>query len=277
MPWLSLMPAFALSRAPPAEIPSPAHPLSHAPYTHSQLTGFTQSGALFRAKTRALEKLLAKTLAPINLLPVLIFPTGPLRLRASEIPGYQPPTDAAGAAEDESDNWAWFRKDEASGQYRGFAEGMAAVAAAVRDAGGVQGCCGFSQGGCVAGVVAAAMQEDRTVPAGAEWDWARGLREANGGRQLRFAVSYSGFYAPVDLLKFCYDPKITTPTLHYYGSLDTVVDENRSRALIDSCVDPAVVVHPGGHHVPVSKEFVMPLAGFIKQYAQGEDAPKAGL
>ncbi|POR30890.1 Dihydrofolate reductase [Tolypocladium paradoxum] len=244
------------------------------------LHGYTQSGPLFHAKTRALEKLLIKTLAPISLLPILIYPTGPNRLLPKDIPGYQPPADGHDDDDDDDDwqpdTWAWFRKDDATGTYRYFDEGMAAIASAIREAGGVDGVCGFSQGGAATGAVAAAMESDRPLPEGPAGDWARGLREANGGRPVKFAVSYSGFFGPVDMLKWCYDPKIKTPTLHYIGSLDTVVDESRSQGLIDRCEDPMVVVHPGGHHVPVSKEWVMPLAGFIKQHAQ-EAQPKAGL
>ncbi|KAG6040824.1 hypothetical protein E4U41_006995, partial [Claviceps citrina] len=107
--------------------------------------------------------------------------------------------------------------------------------------------------------------------------WVRRLREANGGRPARFAVSYSGFWAPVASLQFLYEPRIGTPMMHYLGSLDTVVDEGRSRALVERCVDATVVVHPGGHHVPVSKEWAMPLAGFIKQHAQKDREPVAGL
>ncbi|PWI68055.1 hypothetical protein PCL_02456 [Purpureocillium lilacinum] len=243
------------------------------------LHGYTQSGPLFHAKTRALEKLLIKTLAPSALLPTLIYPTGPNRLLPSDIPGYQPPSAGdgeGGEALPPPDAWAWWRKDDATGTYRFFDEGMATVASAIRDAGGVDGVCGFSQGGAVTGVVAAALEPGREAPEGPEGDWVRALREANGERALRFAVSYSGFYAPVERLAFCYEPEIKTPTLHYIGSLDTVVDESRSQALVDRCVEPLVIVHPGGHHVPVSKEWAMPLAGFIKQHAPTPQ-PKAGL
>ncbi|PHH90825.1 hypothetical protein CDD83_2579 [Cordyceps sp. RAO-2017] len=106
--------------------------------------------------------------------------------------------------------------------------------------------------------------------------WARALRDANAGRPLRFAVCYSAFWAPVEALAWCYRPAIATPTLHVLGSLDTVVDEARSRALVDRCLDPVVVVHPGGHHVPVAREWALPLAGFIREHAR--DPPtKPGL
>jgi pimeloyl-ACP methyl ester carboxylesterase len=241
------------------------------------LHGFTQSGALFRAKTRALEKLLAKTLTPISLLPVMTYPTGPNRLLASDLPGYEPPADTeADGEEHQPDTWAWFRKDEASGSYRLLAEGMATIAAAIREAGGVDAVCGFSQGGVMTSLVAAALEPGRSLPDGPAGDWARALREANGGRPAKFAVIYSGFFAPPKDLAWCYEPKIATPTLHYIGSLDTVVEESRSQGLIDRCEDPAVVMHPGGHYVPVSKEWAMPLAGFIKQHAH-DDKPEARI
>ncbi|KYK60941.1 dihydrofolate reductase [Drechmeria coniospora] len=231
------------------------------------LHGYTQSGPLFHAKTRALEKSLTKTLASSSLLPVLLYPTGPNRLRPRDIPGYELAGDGDEDDDSQTDCWAWFRKDEATVTYRFFDEGMAVIADAIRHAGGVDGVCGFSQGGAVAGLVAAAMESDRPAPEGAAGDWARRLREANAGRSLRFAVSYSGFFGPVDGLRWCYDPKIKTSMMHYLGSLDTVVDESRSRGLIDRCEEPVVVVHPGGHHVPVAKQWTMALAGFIRQRA----------
>ncbi|RYO85559.1 hypothetical protein DL766_007546 [Monosporascus sp. MC13-8B] len=274
------------------------------------LHGYTQSGPLFDTKTRALAKLLTKALspAPLSTAPRLVFPTGPHRLRARDVPGFasssssSPPASHDGAAEEEgdedSDSWAWWRKDEASGAYAGFEAGMRRVAEAVRGAGGVDGVCGFSQGGCLAALVAAAL-EGRSPPAGcpspsspasaseaaADWTWLDDLRAANGGRPLKFCVVYSGFWAPVPGLQWLYGGSpgdgagnppeeksrmIATPTLHFLGSLDSVVEEGRSRALIDRCRDPVVVEHPGGHHVPVARDRVMPLVGFLRQVVGGQ-------
>lgn len=148
---------------------------------------------------------------------------------------------------------------------------MAVIADSIREAGGIDGVCGFSQGGAMTAFVAAALEPSRTVLDGPKGDWARKLREANGGQPVKFAISYSGFYAGIPDLEWLYEPKLKTPTLHYIGSLDTVVDESRSQALVDRCEEPLVVVHPGGHHVPVSKEWVMPLAGFIKNHASATE------
>ena len=251
-------------------------------------------------------------------MPVLIYPTAPNRLSARDIPGYELSAsnfahgeeggddDAEG---DETDAWAWFRKDEASMEYRFLEEGMGRVAEAIRGAAGsssspsgtspgavdgtsevkeenenepaIHGIIGFSQGGSTAAMVASAMEAGcetttttttrttthrrRKPSSPRDEKWAAALREANGNRPLRFAVIYSGFYAVPESLAWLYEPKISTPTLHFIGSLDTVVDESRSRGLVERCEDPVVVVHPGGHYVPVGKEWVMMLAGFVRK------------
>lgn len=149
--------------------------------------------------------------------------------------------------------------------------------------GGIDGVVGFSQGGAVAAMLAAALESSRncgeTLPEGASSSsttsssppsWVTSLREANGGRTLRFAAVYSGFYAPQAELRWLYEPKVRTPTLHFIGSLDTVVEEGRSRGLVARCEDPVVVVHPGGHYVPVSKEWVSPLVGFVRRWCEDD-------
>ncbi|KAI1460186.1 serine hydrolase-domain-containing protein [Annulohypoxylon moriforme] len=258
------------------------------------LHGYTQSGALFSSKTKALSKLLLKAVspAPYNLHPTLIYPTAPLRLRPSDIPGYQL-SDEGGNEEEEGDNWAWFRKHEATGTYRGFSDGMRAIATAIADAGGVDGVCGFSQGGAMAALVASALEEPHREPpsppshsapdldlelgSDPETSWLPLLRAANNNRPLKFCVIYSGFYAPVEELQWLYTPSIATPTLHFLGSLDTVVEESRSQGLVDRCVDPTVVVHPGGHYVPVAKDWVLVLVGWLRKRYEKPSAEKEVL
>ncbi|KAI0602811.1 serine hydrolase-domain-containing protein [Biscogniauxia sp. FL1348] len=251
------------------------------------LHGYTQSGPIFSSKTKALSKFLTKALGapPLNLHPTLIYPTAPHRLRVSDIPGYVGGTDDPND-DDTSDHWGWFRRDEATGAYRGFEAGMQAVASALRASGPVDGVIGFSQGGALAALVASALERPWRQPPSPPSppspsspsspsppsptpnpnSWLPSLRSANGGRSLRFCVVYSGFYAPHEGFRWLYqDPPLATPTLHYLGSLDTVVDEARSRGLADRCRDPVVLVHPGAHYVPVAKDWVAPLAGWLRQ------------
>ncbi|KAI1431301.1 serine hydrolase FSH [Xylaria sp. CBS 124048] len=249
------------------------------------LHGYTQSGPLFSSKTKALSKLLTKALSapPLNLHPTLIYPSAPHRLRPSDIPGYQPPEDPALAIdEDDLDNWAWYRKDEATGSYVGLSEGMTVIANTIRSSGGIDGVMGFSQGGCMAALVAAALELPHHQPpananANANVSWLEDIRAANSDRPLQFSVIYSGFHAPPSDLQWLYDPVITTPTLHFLGGLDTVVEESRSHALVERCRDPVVLTHPGGHYVPVARDWVMPLVGWLKQRCEAADEVKVSL
>lgn len=238
--------------------------------------GFTQSGPLFRSKTRALEKLMAKSLASFNILPVLTYPTGPNRLSPRDVPGFEP--DAEDDSSAELDAWAWWRRDDATGSYRYLDLGVAAAAAAIREAGGdVDGVIGFSQGGAFAALLTAMLElPPRDVPEACR-PWVEDLREANGGKPFRFAVVYSGFFATPEELRWAYEPKIRTPSLHFIGSLDTVVEESRSQGLADRFEEPMVVVHPGGHYVPITKEWAMPLIGFVKKVADEKVAEEKAV
>ncbi len=155
-------------------------------------------------------------------------------------------------------------------------DGLRTIADAIRAAGGIDGVVGFSQGGAAAPLVASLLEPSR--PSAFAEAEAKGampfpasfieLREEQA--PLMFAVSYSAFLAPSSLYTPFYQPKISTPTLHFVGTLDSVVEESRSLALVEACVEPKVVYHPGGHFVPIGKEMVGALVGFIRQCCEEE-------
>lgn len=165
-------------------------------------------------------------------------------------------------------------KDDTSGEYRGITAGLATIRDTIREAGGVDGVIGFSQGGAATAFVASLLEPGRKaafekykskVPTALEFPegWEE-LQKEYG--QLKFAVSYSGFYAPDERYGAFYEPKITTPFLSVVGSLDSVVDEGRSLGLADRCEKgrDSVVMHPGGHFVPVGKDMGGVLVGFVR-------------
>lgn len=262
------------------------------------LHGFTQSGHLFEIKTKALKKALEKNFPPApkpGHLPSypggieLHYPTAPIRLDYRDIPGY----DVDGAAGgDEPDAYGWWRRkgDSEPFTYEGMDRGLATIAECLRTQGPFDGVLGFSQGGAAAGMVAALLEEGRRE--------AFEKAQAKGGMRypdsftsdsgfieeavhppLKFAISYSGFGASTnDLYQAFYAPKITTPMLHFLGSLDTVVSEERSLRLVDACMNgkgidggaPRLVYHPGGHFLPSSqKQGVAALVGFIREIVGG--------
>lgn len=256
------------------------------------LHGYTQSSRLFEIKTKALKKSLEKQFpaAPrpghLKQYPGgidLIYPTAPMRLDYTDIPGH----DVDGPSEPlEAYGWWKRRGDGEPYTYEGMEVGLEAIAKVLEEEGPFDGALGFSQGGAAAGMVAALLGDGRRE--------SFEKQQAKGGMRypdqftndtgymeeaihppLKFAVSYSGFGASTHpLYRGFYEPKIQTPMLHFIGTVDTVVSEERSLRLVEACVDakgkeggvPRVIYHPGGHFLPSSgKQYVAALAAFIRE------------
>lgn len=251
-------------------------------------TGYTQSGPLFHAKTRSLEKLITKFLPPIapaqshkssplsQLYPggaQLLYPTAPIPLSPADIPGYAP---AAQEGESQLDAWGWWKRETGSGRYAGLEEGLETIAESIRAAGGIDGVIGFSQGAAAAAMVASLLEPGRAQafdehrrgnPEALEYPESWRELQRMHPKGIKFAALYSGFFAPNPLYTAFYEPKISCPTLHFIGSLDTVVEESRSLALVNACegAKEKTVYHPGGHFVPAGKEWGSVLVGFVRQ------------
>ncbi|KAF2467198.1 dihydrofolate reductase [Lindgomyces ingoldianus] len=245
------------------------------------LHGFTQSGPLFHAKTRALEKNLQKAF-PAGI--TLHYPTAPIRLAPTDVPFAAASSANGGSAGDaeETDAWAWWRRkgEKEPYTYEGIERGLEHIASILKSEGPFDGVVGFSQGGACAAMVASLLEPGRrqgfeaVYPKGGmrypeSFEADTGYVEEAIHPPLKFAVSYSGFAARgMDLYKGFYEPKIKTPMLHFLGSLDAIVEEARSLALANACEssDGRVVYHPGGHFLPSSqKAYVSVLIGFMKE------------
>ncbi|KAF1958936.1 dihydrofolate reductase [Byssothecium circinans] len=243
------------------------------------LHGFTQSGPSFHAKTRALEKNLQKAF-PAGI--TLSYPTAPLRLAPADIPFPLPSQSNGDSTPEEVDAWAWWRRkgDREPYTFEGIEQGLERIAEVLKTEGPFDGVIGFSQGGACAAMLASLLEPGRreafekfysvggmSYPSSFESD--TGYMESVIHPPLKFAVSYSGFVAGgVDTYRGFYEPKIKTPMLHFLGTLDAVVEEKRSLALVERCEESEgrVVYHPGGHFLPSSqKAYVGALVGFMKE------------
>jgi len=162
-------------------------------------------------------------------------------------------------------------------------EGLETIRRAIEEVGGVDGVLGFSQGGAAAAMVASLLEDGRedafssstsTSPSETSFtyptSWSK-MQKDLPQPPLKFAISYSGFYAPDATYAPFYEPKIKTRFLHVIGSLDSVVEEERSQGLVERCEDKVKVVHPGGHFVPVGKEYAGVLVGFLRDVLGRED------
>lgn len=202
-----------------------------------------------------------------------MYPTAPIPLSPADIPGYTPTASGDDGTAD-LDAWGWWTRETGSGRYAGIEAGLETIAETIRAAGGIDGVIGFSQGAAAAAMVASLLQPTRGEafesykkgnPEALAYPEGWGELQKMHPEGLKFAVLYSGFFAPNPLYTGFYEPKITCPTLHFIGSLDTVVEESRSVALAEACEGATTVYHPGGHFVPAGKEWGSVLVGFIKQ------------
>ncbi|KAI9882351.1 MAG: H(+)-transporting V1 sector ATPase subunit A [Watsoniomyces obsoletus] len=87
---------------------------------------------------------------------------------------------------------------------------------------------------------------------------------------LKFVVVYSGFKAMQECYQAFYEPKIKTPVMHFLGRVDSVVEENRSLALVDACEVEQVVYHPGGHFVPSQRVYLERVVEFVRSCLEKE-------
>ena len=205
----------------------------------------------------------------------LHYPDGPILLRSSDIPGYTPSAEP-NVFGDDIETFGWWRRKDGTPIYDGIQKGLARVAETIMTEGPFDGAIGFSQGGALAAMVAALLEKDREkgfeslcATDREKIPYPTSFYDANGGiiqRPLKFAIVYSGFAAPSEKYEGFYNPKISTPILHFLGSLDTVVDEKRGRQLIEACEsnEKRVVVHPGGHFVPSQKPWLDAAVAFIR-------------
>lgn len=274
------------------------------------LHGFTQSGPNFDLKTKALQKALIKHFpaAPKpGFLPEypggveFIFPTGPVQLAASDIPGYDVSgreggdadgDDAAAKAAKAVDAYGWWRRrgEGEPWEYEGLERALDELAELLRKDGPFAGVVGFSQGATMASILAGMLEVER--PAAFTAAEAKGsmkfpesfLKEPGSAELIhapfQFGVLYSGFAASAHpLYQAFYTPRLATPMCHFIGSVDTVVSEERSLQLVEVCAGgkggegggvPRLVYHPGGHFVPsANKQCTAALVAFIREAVQG--------
>jgi hypothetical protein len=253
------------------------------------LHGYTQNGDLFSLKTKALQKSLSKHFPPapkpghLKEFPGGVdfaFPTGPIHLDPTDIPGYD-----GHDPKESSEAYGWWRR-KGDGQpyvYLGIEEGLETIANAMKAEGPFDGVLGFSQGGALAGMVTSLCEPTRreafdAAEARGGMPWPKSFISDDSQNSaihppLRFGVSYSGFAASNNpLYAPFYEPKIATPVCHFIGSVDTVVSEERSLQLLEGCADgkgsesqvPKLIYHPGGHFLPSGQAYVTALASFIR-------------
>ncbi|KAK6369731.1 Family of serine hydrolases 3 [Exophiala oligosperma] len=235
------------------------------------LHGYTQSGPLFHAKTRAMEKHLQKAFPGLS----LSYPTGPVQLRPKDVPGYDP---TSSDDPDSVEAYGWWRRSDTSDppEYVRLEDGLETIAKVLETEGPFDGVIGFSQGAAMATMVASLLEGESRKKA---FEQARSKSplaipypmsfERLNHPPLKFGAAYCGFRAPGERYRGFYEaPHVQTPFIHFIGSLDSVVEEARTQALVDATGGEGktqVIMHPGGHFVPSGKQYLDTIAAFIRE------------
>lgn len=235
---------------------------------------------MFHAKTRGLEK------AVVNAFPgaELLYSTAPIALSASDLPDHER-EESSPLSSAPVESWGWWRARHPRGEYVGLEQGLQCIADVLHRHGPIDGVIGFSQGAAAAAMVVALLEPGRRQAfdaAQADNSNCLSFPQAFANidhSSLRFVVCYSGIVSKHPPYAAFYAPPIVTPSLHFIGSHDTIVEEDWAQELVASC-EPAtssVVLHPGGHFVPTGKRELGMLVSFIRQVHSRKQSQAAGL
>ncbi|KAJ1020653.1 hypothetical protein NDA16_004046 [Ustilago loliicola] len=135
---------------------------------------------------------------------------------------------------------AWWRLDD-DGNYLDWDKSVDYINQVLKAEGPFDGIVGFSQGGCLAGILTSAFEKPELLP---------GLQLPKGQGAFKFAVAVSGFRSRDPLHQKLFETPIETPVLHVLGRTDQIVDLEFSQTLVDVCKNSRVEFHDGGHSLP---------------------------
>lgn len=196
------------------------------------LHGFAQNGVVFSVKASGIRKILKK--AGYN----TVFIDAPIKLTPADLPF----AAASLGADDKADEldfrgWVYTQADKFDIQ-----PSLDVIKKAYEEHGPFVGIMGFSQGSGIAGAILSSFNEV--------------VQDDKALDYLKFAILYSGFKFENPSVQHFYEKKITLPTLHVMGELDTLVSNERSQAFADLCENSEVMKHPGGHYCPSTKDLL---------------------
>lgn len=134
---------------------------------------------------------------------------------------------------------AWWRQVDEN--YVGWDGTAKYLRTKFQELGPFDGVLGFSQGGCLTGVLAAALEHPDLVPD------SPGTFQAE---RLRFAISVSGFRPRAALFDKLMEARITTPMLIIQGRDDSIVSPEFTETLVKLCDNVRIAEHDGGHYLP---------------------------
>lgn len=207
------------------------------------LHGFTQNGPLFAKKSSAVSKALSKIGYET------VFVTAPFPVEISDVS-----FEIQQQSLNDGNMRTWWNTNKARPKYYNLDSAFDTIRQSIETDGPFTGVMGFSQGAALAGIMCQHIHN---------------LHESQP--QLKFGIFYCGFKVMIPEHRHFYAQPISIPTLHVLGSLDTIVPEKRSMALYEASevTKRVLLVHPGGHFVPSSRDILNQVTHFVEKAEQG--------
>jgi dihydrofolate reductase len=177
----------------------------------------------------------------------LVYVSAPISVKLADLPF---DSSKVGGNTDDGTLRSWWPNSESDPDYYSLDFAFSTIRTSIEESGPFIGVLGFSQGAALAGILCQHIHNlhDSQPP-------------------LQFGILYSGFRLVKPEHQQFYKTKITVPTVHVVGTLDTVVSEERSLALWDACNESTrfMISHPGGHYVPSAKYILQDITSWISQ------------
>ncbi|CAO1618580.1 unnamed protein product [Sympodiomycopsis kandeliae] len=231
------------------------------------LHGYTSNAFILNRRFGAIRKA-CRNVAEFEFIngPLLVQPiTSTQSLDAPDREGNEEITEENTPLEEQPRAW-WRASDD--GQYKDIEQTWKLLSQEIKKGGRVDGVVGFSQGACLAFLLAAAFENPSLLPE---------LGIPSDHPPLKFCIAISGFRPrdPAHQALF-QDSKggISTPTLSILGKADQIVDLERSQTLIDAAKNHREEYHNGGHVVPSQAPWRNFLRDFIASFNDGQDNNK---
>ncbi|KAJ1821231.1 hypothetical protein LPJ60_002746 [Coemansia sp. RSA 2675] len=216
------------------------------------LHGFGESADLFKIRSRNFRSIVGEHAE-------LVYPDAPIDV-GSLRDALEDSSESSGNQDFVNLSWWWTRRGGKTIELRGFTKTMEYIGKILNEQGPFDGILGFSQGGCLA-VVIAALLEGRDGPA-------FGI-EVNHP-PIKFLVVAGAFETEAPQYQYIYDkPLANTPSMHMMGTYDTVVGIAKPRQLLKMFENPVVFEFDGGHFIPQTPKCVRTMTEFLVPHIPG--------
>ncbi|KAL0955691.1 hypothetical protein HGRIS_001915 [Hohenbuehelia grisea] len=216
------------------------------------LHGYSQNASVFSKRLGALRKQCGKGVE-------FYFLDAPIVLQPEDLEGFssnpQGTLEALGSSTDPSViPRGWFRVNKERTQAFGLEDTLLHIRdLLVKEK--FDGIFGFSQGACIAALLAALLERPDVYPPF--------LVDGQAPHPpFEFCIAAAGFKLTFPLGEQIFGDSYATPTLHIIGLADTIVSPERSRTLVEISQKKRVEEHDGGHFVPSKANW----RRFLKEY-----------